>query len=195
MENSKIPYNFRFLEDLFATLWSFSAKYPLIHGNEVSPQPDKSAATGSSFTNGLQKDEEWLAVRLQPSLAQSYRSMSQMKAPSVDRRAFERFDVLGSLWGQLELPETATVLNVSSAGLLVEAMLCPVLGSVQTVRMLVDGDSVSADAVVRHRRPGRDGRQVIGLEFLSVPTTVLAAIALLASHSRVEVIDSEASRS
>jgi hypothetical protein len=118
-----------------------------------------------------------------------------MKSPSTDRRAYERFDVLGSLWGQLELPEVATVVDVSSAGLLVEAMLCPVLNSVHAVRMLVDGESVSVDAVVRSCRPAADGRHRIGLEFLTVPTTVLLSIEQLGADAQVQVVDSEASRS
>ncbi len=117
-----------------------------------------------------------------------------MKTPSTDRRASERFDVLGSLWGQLELPEVATVVNVSSAGLLVEAPVCPVLNSVHAVRMLVDGDAVSVDAVVRHCRPGENGRYRIGLEFLTVPTTVLVSIEQLGADAQIEVLDSDASR-
>ncbi len=118
-----------------------------------------------------------------------------MKTLSTDRRAFERFDILGSLWGQLELPEVATVLDVSSTGLLVEAPLCPVLNSVHAVRMLVDGDTVSVDTVVRHCQPAAGGRYRIGLEFLTVPTTVLASIEQLGMDAQIEVIDSEASRS
>ncbi len=117
-----------------------------------------------------------------------------MKTPSTDRRAFERFDVHGPLWGRLELPEVATVVNVSSAGLLVEAGLRPVLNSVHAVRMLVDGDAVSVEAVVRHCRPGRDGRYRIGLEFLMVPTTVLVSIEQLGADAQVEIVDSEVSR-
>lgn len=118
-----------------------------------------------------------------------------MKTPSTDRRAFARFDVVGPLWGQLELPEVATVVNVSGSGLLIEAASCPVPNSVHAVRMLVDGDPVSVDAVVRHCRPGSTGRFRIGLEFLTVPTTVLVSIEQLGAYGQVEVVDSEASRS
>ncbi|MEQ1726826.1 MAG: PilZ domain-containing protein [Vicinamibacterales bacterium] len=118
-----------------------------------------------------------------------------MKTPSTDRRASERFDVVGPLWGQLELPEPATVVNVSSAGLLIETALRPVLDSVHAVRILVDGDAVSVDAVVRHSRPGLGGRHRIGLEFVTVPTTVLVSIEQLGAGASIEVLDSEASRS
>lgn len=118
-----------------------------------------------------------------------------MKTPTTDRRAFERFDVLGPLWGQLELPELVTVLNVSSAGLLVESPSCLVLNSMHAVRMLVDGDAVTVEATVRHCLPAGEGRHRIGLEFVAVPTTVLTSIEQLGAGAQVEVIDSEASRS
>jgi hypothetical protein len=118
-----------------------------------------------------------------------------MKTPSTDRRLYERFDVLGPLWGMLELPETATVVNVSSAGLLVEAALSPVLNSVHAVWMLVDGEPVSVDTVVRHCRPGAAGKNLIGLEFLTVPTPVLSSIEHFGAHKQIEVLDLGASKS
>ena len=118
-----------------------------------------------------------------------------MKTPSTDRRIFERFDVVGALWGVLELPETATVLNVSSTGMLIESNLCPPLNSVHTVRILVDGDPVLVDTVVRRCHPTAGGQMLIGLEFLTAPTMVLASIEQLRADKQIEVIDSEASRS
>ena len=133
-----------------------------------------------------------MAVRLQ---RLSYRPFTLMKTPPTNRRAFERFDVLGSLWGQLKLPEVATVVNVSSTGLLVEAPLLLVLNSVHAVRLLMGVDAVSVDAIVRHCRPWRDGQYRIGLEFLTMPTTILVSIEQLGAGAQVEVVDSEASRS
>jgi len=118
-----------------------------------------------------------------------------MKTPSTDRRTYERYDVVGSLWGVLELPEIATVLNVSSTGILIEAGICPPLNSVHAVRMLVDGDAVRVDTVVRHCRPGPLGAMRIGLEFLTAPTTVLVSIEQLGADKQVAILDSEASRS
>ncbi|MGE3957890.1 MAG: PilZ domain-containing protein [Vicinamibacterales bacterium] len=117
-----------------------------------------------------------------------------MKTPSTDRRAHERYDVLGALWGVLELPESARVVNVSKLGLLIEADLSPVLNSVHAVRMVVDGDPVRVDAIVRHCRRGPFGRNLIGLEFLEVPTTVLSSLEQLGADKQIEVIDSGASR-
>ena len=118
-----------------------------------------------------------------------------MKTPSTDRRTYERYDVVGSLWGVLELPEIATVLNVSSTGILIEAGVCPPLNSVHAVRMLVDGDAVRVDTVVRHCRPGLGTVMQLGLEFLTAPAMVLASIEQLSADKKIEVIDSEASRS
>jgi len=116
-----------------------------------------------------------------------------MKTPSTDRRVFERFDVLGALWGVLELPEAGTVLNVSSTGMLIESALCPPLNSMHTVQVLVDGDPVLVDTVVRHCRPGPGGTMRMGVEFLTAPTMVLASIEQLSADKQREVIDAEAS--
>lgn len=118
-----------------------------------------------------------------------------MKTPSTDRRTYERYDVLGALWGVLEMPEVAHVLNVSTTGLLIETTLNPVLHSVHAVRMTLDGEPVQIEAVVRHCRPGPSGTQLIGLEFCEVPTSLLGSIAQLGTDKQIEVIDSGATRS
>jgi hypothetical protein len=118
-----------------------------------------------------------------------------MKTPSTDRRAYERYDVLGALWGVLELPEIARLVNVSSTGVLIEASLNPVLESVHAVRMSLDGDPVQLDAVVRHCRPSTLGKHLIGLEFCEVPTPLLASIEQLGADKQIEVFDSGATRS
>lgn len=124
-----------------------------------------------------------------------HRHLPGMKTPSTDRRTHERYDVLGALWGVLEMPETAHILNVSSTGLLIEAALNPVLNSVHAVRMMVEGDAIRVDTVVRHCRPGSNGRNLIGLEFLEVPTSLLTSIELVGGDKQIEVIDSGTSRS
>lgn len=118
-----------------------------------------------------------------------------MKTPSTDRRAYERYDVLGALWGVLEMPEVARVINISTTGLLIEAALSPVLHSVHAVRLTVDGAPVLVDAVVRHCRPGTPGKQLIGLEFREIPTSLLASLDHLSADKQIEVIDFGTSRS
>lgn len=99
-----------------------------------------------------------------------------MKTPTTDRRAFERYDVLGSLWGVLELPETAAIVNASGTGLLIEAELCPVLDSVHSTDVVIGGEALRVDAVVRHLQPGEAGKFLIGVEFVQPPTTIGSTI-------------------
>lgn len=94
-----------------------------------------------------------------------------------DRRGHQRFDIVGSLWGVLELPEPARVRNVSTTGILIDASSPVAPDSVHPIRVLVDGESVLVDTRVRHVRASDEpGRFLIGLEFESAPTTVLASI-------------------
>ena len=107
-------------------------------------------------------------------------------SPPGDRRSHERFDVVGSLWGLLEVSESASIRNVSSTGALIDSPLPVALESTQTVRLIVDGEPVTVGGRVRHVRrvesdstrfPDIDGpRYLIGLEFLSPPGSVVQAI-------------------
>ena len=106
-------------------------------------------------------------------------------SPRGDRRSHERFDVVGSLWGLLEVSESARICNVSSTGALIDSPLPVALESTQTVRLIVDGEPVTVGGRVRHVRrlesalgiTDIDGpRYLIGLEFLSPPGSVVQAI-------------------
>ncbi|MBS1819437.1 MAG: PilZ domain-containing protein [Acidobacteria bacterium] len=118
-----------------------------------------------------------------------------MKTPTLDRRAHQRYDVLGALWGVLELPEPAIVVNVSTQGMLIDAPICPVPNSVHALHILIEGEPVTVDAVVRHCRSHPDGRHLIGLAFLHAPATVLSSIEQLGAGHPIQVIDSDVSRS
>ena len=108
-----------------------------------------------------------------------------------DRRAHSRFDILGALWGVLELPEPARILNVGDSGMLIEGSSPAVLGSLQTIGVLVDGEMVRFDTRVRHVQPSEQpGRYLLGLTFESVPTAVLASIEQLGASHQVEVFQS-----
>lgn len=103
---------------------------------------------------------------------------------SSDRRSHERFDIVGALWGLLELTEPAQIRNVSTTGALIDAPLPAVLESTQSMRVLVDGEPVTIDVRVRHVRRVDDinageaaaPRYLIGVEFLSPPESVLQSI-------------------
>lgn len=118
-----------------------------------------------------------------------------MPTPSSGRRAHERFDVVGALWGVLELPQPARIINVSSSGALIDAPVNPVMNSVQTLRLLVMGEYVTVDAEVRHARPWGAGRFLIGLEFVAPPVTVLSTIEQLGAGLHVDLFDTGAPRS
>lgn len=116
----------------------------------------------------------------------------------IDRRAHERFDVVGTLWGVLELPEPARLMNISVTGALIDAPLGPVLGSLQSLRMTIEGECVRVDARVRHVRHALPGRFLVGLEFVAPPTSVIASIEALDSQESVEdveIVDDDPGRS
>jgi hypothetical protein len=96
-----------------------------------------------------------------------------------DRRQDIRYDVVGALWGQLELHEEARLRNVSVSGALLECPMAAALDSTQTVQVSVEGEPVAVEARVRHVTPltaDRPSAFLIGLEFVSLPTSVLQSI-------------------
>jgi hypothetical protein len=96
-----------------------------------------------------------------------------------------RFDVVGALWGLLELTETARICNVSNTGALIDSPLSAALDSTQMVRVIVEGQTVALEARVRHIRrthvEAGTPRYLIGLEFLSPPESVVQSIEQLSS--------------
>ena len=107
-----------------------------------------------------------------------------------DRRAQPRFDVIGSLWGVLELDEEARLRNVSTNGVLLDSPVAMALDSVQTIRLAVDGHDVAVEARVRHVHQKTNGsiesRYVIGLEFIEPPLSVLQTIEQLSASITVD---------
>jgi hypothetical protein len=104
-----------------------------------------------------------------------------------DRRSHVRFDVVGALWGLLELTESARICNVSNTGALIDSPLPAALDSTQTVRVMVEGQTVALDARVRHIRrinsEAASPRYLIGLEFMSPPESVIQSIEQLGGGS------------
>ncbi len=112
-------------------------------------------------------------------------SETGVTTPKINRRMTERFDVLGSLWGVLEIPETAAVVNSSDTGMLVESTACPVLDSVQVARVDIDGVATPVQSAVRHVRPVERGKYLVGLEFVK-PPVLKARLATDDSRSRAD---------
>jgi hypothetical protein len=107
-----------------------------------------------------------------------------------DRRAEPRYDVIGALWGVLELHEEARLRNVSATGVLLDSPVPMALDSAQTIRLVVDGQDVIVEARVRHVRQQtedlRESRYVIGLEFIEPPSPVLQSIEQLSASISLE---------
>jgi hypothetical protein len=91
-----------------------------------------------------------------------------------DRRSALRLDVVGDLWGTLEVHKQARVRDLNHDGALLEYPVAVVPETVHAVTFAHDGHRISLEVRVRHVRPGRtpDGRIVFlaGVEFLSAPT-------------------------
>jgi hypothetical protein len=97
-----------------------------------------------------------------------------------DRRAEVRLEVLGSLYGTLDLDEQTKVVNISGGGALVTATQPVTVDSTQVVRLTLDGQQLSLEARVRHATRvegrGEEPQYQIGLEFLKPPAALALAL-------------------
>jgi len=104
----------------------------------------------------------------------------EREAVISDRRSHPRYDVVGLLWGLLELHEHARIVDVGTTGILIETTFRVALDSAQSLGLAVDGQHVTVNARVRHVTAatgnGSLPRYFVGLEFLSTPTSVLQTI-------------------
>lgn len=88
-----------------------------------------------------------------------------------DRREQIRLEVVGSLWGTLDMNRRARIVNVSGAGALIASPVPVAVDSTQTVKLTLEGREFTLSARVRHMKQvdssTDDGTQYqIGLEFL-----------------------------
>ena len=97
-----------------------------------------------------------------------------------DRRGRPRFEIVGDLWGTLDTPLSMPLMNVGRGGALVRSIVPLPPHSVHHVTVSSEGQQTPTSVQVRHVRPmlGTDGRDyyLIGLEFLTLPTTLRAQI-------------------
>lgn len=101
--------------------------------------------------------------------------------PLGDRRARIRLEVVGSLWGTLEVSKQARVVNISTSGALIASPVPAALDSTQTVKLVLKGHEIRVDARVRHlkRVVGVGDEETpyhIGLEFLEAPAALANAL-------------------
>ena len=101
--------------------------------------------------------------------------------PLGDRRHRIRLEVVGALWGALEIDRQAQLVNISRTGALIMSAIPAALDSLQSLRLTIEGHEVKLDARVRHlQRLAESGagepRYRIGLEFLEVPAVLVHAL-------------------
>jgi hypothetical protein len=94
-----------------------------------------------------------------------------MKPRIGDRRSKPRFEIVGDLWGSVDVSTSLSVLNLGRGGALLDSPVPFVLESVHSVVALTDEESHKVTLRVRHstgdERQGRR-RFLIGVEFLDV---------------------------
>jgi len=97
-----------------------------------------------------------------------------------DRRRRIRLEVVGSLWGTLEVDRQATLMNISRTGALVLSPVPVAVDTTQSVRLTIEGHEVRLAAKVRHLHrvtPSSGTPQYrIGLEFLEAPAVLVHAL-------------------
>jgi len=84
-----------------------------------------------------------------------------------DRRRRVRHEVVGALWGTLEVDEPARLVDVSPGGALVSVDTPRDLEAAPSLVMTHDGRQVHRPARVRYVRRASHGAYQVGLEFLS----------------------------
>ena len=98
--------------------------------------------------------------------------------PLGDRRRRIRLEVVGSMWGALEIDRAAHLLNISRTGALIASPVPAAVDSTQSVRLTIEGHEVKLAARVRHLQRLNDVREGephyrIGLEFLEAPSILV----------------------
>jgi hypothetical protein len=98
-----------------------------------------------------------------------------------DRRSAVRLEVVGTLWGTLEVHKQARVRDLNHDGALLEYPVPVAPDTIHTVTLVHHGDRVRLDVRVRHVRAVQspDGRTVYlaGVAFESVPAALPQLVA------------------
>lgn len=96
-----------------------------------------------------------------------------MRGTLGDRRGLARLEVVGALWGRLNIGKAVRVVNIGQGGALIESSVPVFVNTPQTLVLTVKGKHARIEALVRHVEPlaGQDpgGGYQIGLEFLQIP--------------------------
>jgi hypothetical protein len=99
--------------------------------------------------------------------------------PLGDRRRRIRLEVVGSLWGALEIDRQAQLMNISRTGALIVSPVPAAIDSMQSIKLTIEGHDVKLAARVCHMQRIDEGggpRYRIGLEFLEEPAVLVHAL-------------------
>lgn len=98
-----------------------------------------------------------------------------------NRRGQVRFEVVGSLWGTLDVGAPATIHNLTSAGALIAADRPLAVESLRSMCLVIDGKPAIASAKVCHVNAIDDApnRYLVGVEFIDHSPTFRDAIGRL----------------
>ncbi|MEO7273000.1 MAG: hypothetical protein ABIX28_22045 [Vicinamibacterales bacterium] len=89
----------------------------------------------------------------------------------ADRRGKPRFEIVGELWGSVDVSAALTVVNLGRRGALLESAVPLAPESVHAVLVVVDDESHRLRLRVRHTTPtAQSGRRryLTGVEFVDV---------------------------
>jgi hypothetical protein len=101
------------------------------------------------------------------------------EADVTDRRGRVRFEIVGQLWGALEVEEPARVRDIGRGGALLETQHPLPVDSLQRIRLTIDQESHIVQALVRRLTPAESGsgvRYLVGVEFVDSPDALLESI-------------------
>jgi hypothetical protein len=92
--------------------------------------------------------------------------------------------VFGEFWGTFDAGDAVRVRNLTHQGALIEAHQPLAVESVQSVRLILDGQPAVADARVRHLRASHDShdRYLVGVEFLAASSAFTDAVDRLLAY-------------
>jgi hypothetical protein len=96
-----------------------------------------------------------------------------------DRRTELRFEIIGQLWGSLQMDEHLPLRDLGRGGALVEARQPLSMDAVHPLRLMIGDQSNDVDVRVRHVTALREGladRFLIGLEFVNPRVATLEQI-------------------
>jgi hypothetical protein len=94
-----------------------------------------------------------------------------MKRRIGDRRGKPRFEIVGDLWGSVDVSASLTVCNLGRGGALLESSVPLAPESIHAVLVVTGDESFAARVRVHHTRPAEQAgrrRYLIGVEFVDV---------------------------